>query len=62
VLVRARIRAVIGTAHTNSIVKLTGVQSPVIGGVTVSGTMAPLSAGPLSAEPTAAPTATTRKR
>ena len=54
VLVRGRVRVVIGTAHTNAIVKLTGIQSPVIGGVTVSGT----SAGPLSAEPQA----TTRKR
>jgi HK97 family phage major capsid protein len=40
VLVRGRVRVTIGSPHTNAIVKLTGINAPVIGGVTVSGTSA----------------------
>jgi hypothetical protein len=46
VLIRARLRAVVGSPHTNSICKLTGIQAPPIGNVTVTGT----SAGPMTAQ------------
>jgi HK97 family phage major capsid protein len=55
VLVRGRVRATIGSPHTNAIVKLTNIAAPIIGGVTVSGT----SAQPQAAE---AQATSTRKR
>jgi hypothetical protein len=52
VLVVGRVRATLGSPHTNAIVALTGIDAPPIGGVTVSGT----SAGPQTAQTKAATT------